>query len=80
MSSIQPFNKTTIKTAVRFSLDIIQLILNTSATFRVSLYDIDDKCIDNKYITLEGEDYKNWNSDDQYIVNFIAVQLGFVVV
>ena len=62
MSSIQPFNKTTIVTATRFSLDISQLILNTSATFRVSLYDIDDKCIDNKYITIEGNDYKNWNS------------------
>ena len=79
MATIQPFKKTTIQTAIRFSLDISQLILNTSATFRVSLYDIDDKCIDNKYIKLEGNDYKNWNSDDQYVIIFISAQLGFVL-
>ena len=79
MLSIQPFNKTTIQTAVRFSLDISQLILNTSASFRVSLYDAEDKCIENKYITIEGNDYKNWSSDDQYVINFVALQLGFVL-
>ena len=79
MLSIQPFNKTTIQTAVRFSLDISQLILNTSATFRVSLYDAEDQCFENKYVTLEGDDYKNWNNDDQYVINFIAMKLGFVL-
>lgn len=80
MSGILPFNKTTVQTAIRFSLDISQLVLNTSATFRVSLYDVDDKCIENKYVTLEGNDYKNWSNDDQYVINFIATSLGFVIV
>lgn len=79
MSIIQPFNNTTIQIVTRFSLDISQLLLNTSATFRVTLYDADNAIIDNKFITLEGNDYNNWSNDDQYVINFIATQLGFVL-
>jgi hypothetical protein len=80
MSSIQPTNKTITQTIVRFSLDISQLILNQSATFRVSLYDKDDTLIDTPYITLQGTDYLNWGSSDDYVIRFVANQLGFVLI
>lgn len=79
MSSIQPFEKTVIKTIVRFSLNITELILNTSATFSVLCYDIDDKLIDTKFVSIEGTDYVNWGNNDSYVIDFVANKLGFVL-
>jgi len=79
MSSISPFNEVTTKTAVRFSIDIAQIELGSSATFRITLYDIDDKCVSSKYVTLEGQDYLNWGTDDKYVVNYIAKTLGLTL-
>lgn len=80
MASIQPFDKTTIQTGVRFSIDIVMMIFNTSASFRVYLYDIDDKIIDTSYVLLEGEDYLNWNNDDNYVIQYVANKLGFIII
>lgn len=79
MSSIQPFDKTIIQTIVRFSLDITILILNQSATFTVSLYNVNDIVIDRQFITLEGTDYINWGNDDSYIIQFVAKKFGFIL-
>ena len=79
MSAIVPFNEITTKTAVRFSLDISKMELGVSATFRVSFYDSDNNCISNKYITLEGQAYLDWGTDDQYVINYVAAELGFTL-
>lgn len=79
MSSIKPTDKIITQTVVRFSLDISQLILNESATFRVSLYDKDDIVIDRQFVTLENQDYLNWGSDDSYVIRFVANKLGFIL-
>jgi len=80
MSSITPFNEIITKTAVRFSLDIAKMELGSSATFRITLLDCDDKCVSNKYVTLEGQDYLNWGTDDKYVVRFIAKNLGLTLI
>jgi hypothetical protein len=80
MSAIAPFNEITTKTAVRFSLDIAKMELSVSATFRVSLYDANNSCFANKYVTLEGQDYLNWGTDDKYVLNFIAKELGLTLI
>jgi hypothetical protein len=80
MSTILPFNEVTTKTAVRFSITISDMELSVSATFRVSLYDSNDSCFANKFVTLEGEDYLNWGNDDTYVINYIAKVLGFVLI
>ena len=77
MSNILPFNKTVIQIAVRFSLDISMLTLNQSATFRATLYDVEDKVIDAINVTIEGDDYTKWSNNDDYVVEFISKKLGF---
>ena len=77
MSSIQPFNKTVVQTIVRFSLEVSELILNESASFRVTLYDKDDKIIDRQFVSIEGKDYINWGNDDSYIIRIVANRFGF---
>lgn len=56
-------------------IDILTLIFNNSATFRVrynvnSYYEIQPS-----YIKIEGDDYKNWKNDDFYIINKICSKL-----
>ena len=80
MSAIIPFNEITTKTAVRFSIDIAKIELSVSATFRVSLYDSNDSCFANKHVTLEGQDYLNWGTDDKYVLNYIAKVLGLTLI
>lgn len=80
MSAITPFNEVITKTAVRFSIDIAKMELGSSATFRISLYDSDDRCISNKYVTLEGQDYLNWGTDDKYVLNYIAKTLELTLI
>ena len=79
MSNIELFNKTVVQTGVRFTADIVLMIFNTSATFRVCLYDAQDKIIDFQDIIIQGQDYLNWNNNDDYIINYIANKLGFVI-
>jgi len=80
MSAIVPVDKTTTKTVVRFALDIIELILNTSATFRVITYDIDGASIETQFVVLDGTAYSNWGNNDEYVVQYVANKLGFTLV
>lgn len=80
MSAIVPVDKTTTQTIIRFVLDITELILNTSATFRVISYGIDGKSIETQFVVLEGTAYSNWGNNDEYVVQYVANQLGYVIV
>jgi len=80
MSTIVPKTETTTRVGVRFALDIIELVLNTSATFRVILYDIEGASINTQFVVLEGTAYSNWGNNDEYVVQYVANQLGFVLV
>jgi hypothetical protein len=80
MSDIIPTVSTTTNIIVRFEAFINDLILNTSASFKVWLYDIHDKLIDVKIVSMVGEDYTKWGNDDEYVLQFIATQLGFTLI
>lgn len=80
MSAIVPKTETTTRVVVRFTLDAIELILNTSATFRVVLYDIDGVSINTQFVVLSGTAYSDWGSNDEYVVQYVATELGFTLV
>jgi len=80
MSAIVPKTETTTRVVVRFSLDIIELIVNTSATFRVNTYNIKDALIDSQFVILAGAAYSNWGNNDEYVVQYVANELGFTLV
>ena len=80
MSAIVPKTETTTRVVVRFTLDAIELILNTSATFRVVLYDIDGVSINMQFVVLEGTAYSNWGNNDDYVLQYVANQLGFTLI
>jgi hypothetical protein len=77
MSAIVPTDKTSV--VVRFAMYISDLVVNTSAIFKVVSFNIKDEPIETVYITLEGEDYTNWGSNDDYVTQYIANKMGYVL-
>ena len=79
-SNIQPFVVTTTRTVVSFSVSCQTLNLFTNATFRVDSYDADGNIVDRKFLTMTKDQYLEWNNNDEYVVNFVATELGYVIV
>ena len=63
------------KTSSKIVIFCIELILFTSARFKVLLYDQDDNVMDIKIIQITGDDYLGWGGDDKYIKDWIITQL-----
>jgi hypothetical protein len=76
---IVPFDETTVKTVYSFSAKVNNVILHTSAKIMVQLNDENNNLIDIKMIDLDGNDYLNWGSNDDYITNYVAQKLGFTI-
>jgi hypothetical protein len=80
MSAIVPFDKITSQVIIRFEVFCSELILNTSAMFRVLSYGVDDKYIDTVYVNLVGEEYSAWGTSDEYVIQFCATKLGYTII
>lgn len=62
-----------------FKIDyMFQMTLNESVTFTVFLTNKGQHMY-SRQITIGGDDYKKWGNDDDYVKNFVAKQLGFVL-
>ena len=69
---IVPDEITTKQTAVSFIVSCRSLELFTTASFIVNLMDIKRTIISTQVITLTTEQYLDWGSNDDYIINLIA--------
>ena len=74
---IVPATITNTNTISSISLEIVRLVLNSFADVRVLQKTSDGKIYKVEHIKIEGDDYKNWGSDDTYILNFILNKLGY---
>ena len=59
----------------KFTVSINELILFTSCSVSVILYDVEDRPYDNRLYKLENEDYSNWAGDDKYITDYVKAKL-----
>ena len=80
MTQIVPQEQITTKVVSSFDIQSIDLILFNSARIRVALLDENANLLDINFLTMEGEDYANWGSDDNYIINYVATKLGFTII
>ena len=55
----------------QFKVEVSQLILFESVSLNVLLFDQDGNFVCVKMVRLEGEDYKSWSNDDQFIVQYV---------
>jgi hypothetical protein len=78
--NIQPATQTTSVTVVSFKVELTNLIFSTSAKFRVMTYDENNYFVSAVEVVMEGEDYAMWSNDDEYVYQFVADKLGFILV
>jgi len=71
-----PFEFQTTNIITSFHVEIINIILFTSATIRVVQYDINLNIVKVDNLTIKDEDYANWTSD-QYLITWVKNQLNF---
>ena len=73
---IQPCVITSSKTATAMTVKCINLNLFNNAVFSACLLDSTGGLIESKIISLTPAQYSQWNNDDEYIINLVAVNLG----
>ena len=71
---------TDISEVSKIKIELSDLELFKSATFNVGLYKTDDSYYKNIRFTLTGDDYNNWGNSDEYVINKICEDNGFVIV
>lgn len=72
MSYIDANFTITKTTSIKYlKIEISQLILFESCSFNVYLYDEDKNIIEMKFLKIEGDEYKLWKNEDDYIINLI---------
>lgn len=76
---IQPYDQVTVKVIYGFDVEVVNVVLNTSARLAVRLYDQNNMVINVQMMDLTGTDYTNWGSNDDYIITYVAQKLGFVI-
>jgi len=57
------------------SVIVIDVVLFQSVRVLCTLYDIDNNKQDIRTYLLTGDDYNNWSSDDNYIINYCKKKL-----
>jgi len=77
MSSI-PINYTLTENynIVNMKIEITQLILFTSAQFRVTFFNDNNEIVKSQVLMMSGAEYMAWCDNDQYVIQWIKNQLG----
>jgi hypothetical protein len=76
---IEPSTQTVTNVITSFNVNVTNVQLFVSANISVNLYTADPRLIQTVDLPLVGEDYENWANDDQYIIDYVAEKLGFVI-
>lgn len=74
--NIQPSNYTKIISKITILVQDVKL--NQSATINVLSKSASDELIKTDLIFIDGQDYQDWGSNDEYIVNLVLTRLGYV--
>ena len=60
----------------KINYSVNSFIFKTIISFNVILLDDNNNIFSVKLITLEGEDYKKWGNDDNYVIEYICKKLN----
>jgi len=74
--SITPITVTTTTVIDKFIIQRVEVKLKESAYIVVDLVNNTGNYAGSKYLTISGEDYANWGSDDDYLINWIKNNLN----
>jgi len=66
-------------TATQLRVDDVHLVLSQSASVQWALLDSSAATLTVNRVTIEGVEYENWGTDDEYVFNLVASKLGLVI-
>lgn len=69
-----PIVETVVRTYTKFFIKNVTVNINSSATIIILLYPVEGDII-SRIIEMDGSDYADWGSDDNYLINFIKNKL-----
>ena len=72
---IVPKDIVTTKTIKSIKIEQGEVILGSSVKFPVRFFDGNDNLLEVKFITISGDEYKNWGNDDSYIYDRVMSNL-----
>jgi hypothetical protein len=76
---IEPLEVVTVRHKHSFSVDICEVRIFESVMLSVDFLDENGNCIERDRLNLTGEDYANWGTDDNYLVNYVATKYGMII-
>jgi len=76
-SNVIPQQTTVMVSRIQVRCQNINLFVD--ASFLVDLYDADGVRVDRRVVPITNEEYLEWNSDDQFILNLVASKLGLTI-
>jgi hypothetical protein len=74
-----PFDMVKTNTVRKMNLQVINVYLGKSATIHVSLLNENNMVVHSEMLSLTGDDYKAWGTDDQYIFTYVASKMGVLL-
>ena len=76
---IEPLEVVTVRHRHSFSVNIVHVKMFESVMIAVTFLDENKAIIDRTTLNLTGDDYKNWGTDDNYLVNYVATKYGMKI-
>ena len=58
-----------------FRYKILEIRLKESVRIAVYLFNENDLLVESKQFLIEGEEYKRWGNEDQYLINLIKQKI-----
>jgi len=67
------------RTIKKIRIEIVDIIFNLSARFRVFLYDMAEQLIKTVIVLIDGDDYKKWGAQDDVVLDLVLSKLELSV-
>ena len=77
--NIVPKEIVSTEVASRIDIRVMRLELYSHADLQVTVLSSNKKPIHSQLVSLKGDDYKAWSSDDSYLYTYVANKLGYTV-
>lgn len=74
--NIQPKENIIVQELTSILINVETVNLFKSANIQVAYFDVNGNYIKMENLIMDGDDYKNWNNDDQYVYSYVYSKLN----
>lgn len=72
---VEPITLVTTNILTKYTINNLSITPFVQATMIINMYNERNEFIKSVYLTMDGEDYQNWQGDDAYLTNWINIQI-----